>query len=290
MGPVQVRRVETPKEWEEFFALSTPNRWVRKAQARALDVERNPFFHHAFRYACIAIRDHKVVGRMVVTIDENRNRAMGRAQALFGDWVHFGDINVARALLEHAAQWASNRGMESLAGPAIHGRIDGGLEADDPLGDELEPLGFNPVREFRCFSLSTVARLPERMVAHAERLRRVQGAEVVAVEPLDLAGGLPELVDVMNDSLKDVRGFAPLDAVEAHDVARRLGPWIDPELILVARVRGTAAAFCLGLPEPLPEFAGLFSLPRLVAPAVRLAIKRRGYRMAALGVRPGFRS
>ena len=90
------------------FMEDTLDTFSRKKNA-AFDFCRAEWF--------LALRDDRIVGRVVAFINDNANARWNRRSVRFG-WIDFiDDETVSRALLDAVAEWGRERGMTEMHGP-----------------------------------------------------------------------------------------------------------------------------------------------------------------------------
>lgn len=82
-----------------------------------LDPKKNAAFEFCEAQPFIALRDDKVVGRIVAIINNKANFAWNKKSVRFG-WVDFiDDEEVVNKLFEAAEKWGRERGMNEIHGP-----------------------------------------------------------------------------------------------------------------------------------------------------------------------------
>ena len=84
-----------------------------------LDRKKNPWFEHAEAEYFLAERDGEPVGRISAQVDRRWDEFQGGNDAMFGFFEAAEDPEVARALLDAAAEWAAR------ARPRADPRADG---------------------------------------------------------------------------------------------------------------------------------------------------------------------
>ena len=104
---IKIKPVESKKDWNEFIGLpwklykNDPN-WVpplRIAVEEILDVNKNPFFKHAYMRPLMAYKNDELVGRIVGVVDENHNKYHNEKTGFFGFFECIDDQEVAKALV-----------------------------------------------------------------------------------------------------------------------------------------------------------------------------------------------
>ena len=84
---------------------------------KVLEKSRHPYHQHADSAYFIARKDGRVVGRITATVNRAYNEFQGTTIGHFGFFESVDDQEVARALLDTAADWLADRGMETVQGP-----------------------------------------------------------------------------------------------------------------------------------------------------------------------------
>ncbi len=320
---LKLRRVETPKDWDQFIEFQwsiykgDPN-WVpqlRMATRDLLDVNKNPFFRHADLYPILAERDGKIVGRIIGVIDENHNRFHEELVVFFGFFECVDDRAVAQAMLDEVAKWGRARGMKQLRGPMNPsmnhecGLLVEGFE-DSPsvmmtynppyYAKLLEEYGLGKAKDLYAYSGEHgTTRFSDRLLAQAERLRQRSS---ISFRPLNLKKFKEEvqiLQDIYNDAWEKNWGFVPMTPEEFQHMAKDLGLIVDPELCLVAEINGKPVGFSLALPDvnlafkKVPDgklfpFGVLKLLWHLKGPARRRTVNR--LRIVTLGIRRDYQT
>jgi hypothetical protein len=269
----QLKRVETKSDWNDFIELpwsiygKDPN-WVpplRIAVRDMLDVNKNPFFKHAYMAPYVAYRDGKCVGRIVGVIDDTHNQFHKETTAFFGFYEAIDDQALANLLLDEVARWAKGRGMTVLRGPMnpstnhecgllVEGFMDPPtvmMTYNPPYyARHLEQWGLTKSKDLLAYDIdSRKVKFSERLMAQAEKLK---AGGVVTFRPINMKKfdqEVERILDVYNDAWESNWGFVPMSPEEFRHMAKDMKAIVDPELLLVAEVRGQIAGFALTLPD-----------------------------------------
>jgi GNAT superfamily N-acetyltransferase len=125
MSGVSIRPVKSKRDLKRFvkvpFRLHADSpQWVAPLifeRMEFLNREKNPYFEHAEAELLLAERDGEAVGRISVQVDARWDEYQGGSDAMFGFFESAEGPEVARALLDAAAEWARGRGRARLLGP-----------------------------------------------------------------------------------------------------------------------------------------------------------------------------
>ena len=141
-----------------------------------LDPKKNAAFEFCEAQPFIALRDDKVVGRIVAIINNKANFAWNKKSVRFG-WVDFiDDKEVVNKLFEAAEKWGRERGMNEIHGPL-------GFTDFDPEGMLVE--GFD-----RISTIATIYNYPYYPV-HMERMGFEKSADWVEMK-IYIPDAIPE--------------------------------------------------------------------------------------------------
>jgi len=94
-----------------------PLKWDVKA---TLNPKIHPFFRHGTAAKFLAIRDGRVVGRVLASDDPRYNVQNNANLGNFGFFESINDIDVAGALLDRAAAWVRDKGRDTMMGPVTY--------------------------------------------------------------------------------------------------------------------------------------------------------------------------
>ncbi len=236
-------------------------------RARAVDPHTGVFFKRGSAEFFIAWRDGKPVGTVCAAEDRALNARTGKKECIFGFFECFEDHEVARLLLDRAAEWAGARGLGVLSGPFNLDYEDGYgvlIEGRDrpPVmlcghtppyyRSFMEEYGFGPIRADNiAYEISLTRATPalERTAVLAERIRRKGW---ITVRTPDMKHWMDEVDTVqmlMNRSLAHLPDFRPY---EREAVQALLEPFLsiaDPDLLIFAEAAGKTIGWFPGVPN-----------------------------------------
>lgn len=232
---------------------------------------RNPFFRHADVQYFIARRGRRDVGTIAAFINHAHNQAHNEQVGFFGFFEALPDQEAAVALLETAAQWVRNRGMQAICGPAnfaVDNESGLLLDAyDQPptmmtvytppaYCEYVAAAGFVKAADWYAYAIDRETLvgddprdLPPRMLRGLEIARRRSGASFRKVRMREFNQELARLRTVYNQAWERNWGFVPLDEAEIDYLATNLKPFVDPDLIFVAEAEGWAVGISITLPD-----------------------------------------
>jgi hypothetical protein len=268
----QLKEVQSKSDWSDFIDLpwfiyrSDPN-WVpplKIAVRDLLDTKKNPFFKHAAMYPLIAYKNGKCVGRVIGVIDESHNSFHEEKTAFFGFFEAIQDQRLVNELMDEVAKWAKSKGMETLRGPMNPStNHECGLLVEgfnDPptvmmtynppyYAKMLEAWGMTKAKDLFAYMINKSANVSERLIGHAERLKEKGSVKVRTIRVKEFDQEIDRIMDVYNDAWEKNWGFVPMTREEFKHLAKDMKMILDPELVLIAEIKGEVAGFALTLPD-----------------------------------------
>ncbi len=270
---------------------------------------KHPFFRHGRAEHFLARRGKELVGRITAAEDPRFNELHETRVGTFGLFECFDDAEAATALIERAAQWSRERGLEMLRGPIDYstnyplGTLIEGFESTPALllnynpryyPRLLEGAGLRKVKDLYTFRYHTDQGVPERWRRLAERARVRSGVVIRPVHVRDLGEELVRIERVYSRAWEKNWGAVPMTHAEFAHMGREIKPLVREGLVLLAEIEGEAVGFSLTLPDLNPvlkQIGGrLFPLGwvRLLR-ALRSGTGIHGIRTLVLGVLEGYR-
>jgi hypothetical protein len=144
-----------------------------------LNEKKNPFFHHAEAACFLARKNGETVGRIAAIIDRNHIKIHNEQAGFFGYFECLPDCAVARELLDAAAEWLKERGIEIMRGPM-----------NPSTNDECER-GADPLRRAPPRATVPHSRAARRGAEGAGESRRPRHCACRAARPVGRSGGCP---------------------------------------------------------------------------------------------------
>lgn len=167
-----------------------------------LDPAKNPAFEFSQAQPMLALRDGKVVGRVVALISNRVNEKWEKKTVRFS-WIDFiEDYEVCKALLDAVVAWGKERGMTRLQGPM--GFTDFDREGALTFGYD------------RIATMSTTYNYPY-YIEYYERYGLQKGADWLELL-ITLPGELPEKYYRMSEIIKERYGLRVEFAKNARDM------------------------------------------------------------------------
>ena len=271
-----------------------------------LDPRRNPFFDHATVELFLARRHGQIVGRIAAVDDRNYNAFHESKVAAFGLFECSEDADVAQALLARVEEFARERGLTSIMGPASFssnyefGLLVEGFDRDPAIMMPYNPsyyqgliegAGYQKAKDLWAFDIDISVDPNEKVARIAEKIREREGVVIRQVNLKDFEGELARIKTVYNAAWEKNWGFVPFTDAEFEHLGRDMKAIVKPELLLIAEVKGKPVAFSMTLPnanEVLKRLNGRL-FPFGILKALYYGNRIKSARLVTLGIVAGYR-
>lgn len=229
-----------------------------------LDRRRHPYFRFAEAALFLARRRGAVVGRVAATVNRRHNEYHAERTAFFGFFECVREFEAARALFDRAAEWARERRMETLRGPASFSTNDEcGLLVegfDGPpvvmmpynppwYADLVEGCGFAKAMDLWAWRTAEDSTDLERWARVAARMAERERLSVRIFDRRRFARELRIIQDLYADAWALNWGFVPMTDEEFDFMGRQLKPFLVPEYCVFLMQDGREIGFALALPD-----------------------------------------
>jgi GNAT superfamily N-acetyltransferase len=277
MAKVSIQPVRNRRELKRFvkvpFRLHRGReQWVAPLifeRMEFLNREKNPYFEHAEAEYFVAERDGEPVGRITAQVDRRWDEYQGGSDAMFGFFESAEDPEVARALLDAAAEWAGERGRKRLLGPMDFttndeiGILIEGYERRPMILEPWHPPYYRRLVEAEGFEkamdvlmwelqfgdLKEGERFDPSIHAAAEKALRDEGIVIRNMRKREMAAEVARFMDVYNEAWGDNWGFVPITDAEVEFQAKNLKQVIDEDWAYMAERDGEVVGAALTLPD-----------------------------------------
>lgn len=207
--------------------------------------KKNPALRFCEAQPFIAVRDGKVVGRIVGIINTRANETWDIKVARFG-WIDFiDDIEVSRALIDTVSEWGRQRGMNTLQGPLGFTDMDREgmlIEGFDKQGtmstyynypyypEHMEKLGLEKEIDW----VERYVLYPDKMPEKYERISQIAAKrsnlrifKLTNMKQLREGGWGKKLFELINASYAPLFGYSKLDDEQIKQLVDTYLPMID---------------------------------------------------------------
>ncbi len=268
------------------------------------DPRKNPFFERAEVAIWTAWKNGRLAGRCTAQIDREHLRVCKDDTGFFGFFDTIDDVDVARALIETAAQWLRERGMKKMRGPLslyINEEVGVLVEGFDtppvvmmshsrPYQAKVcEAAGLEKEKDLFCWKYDGASAFPPRVLKAWEETKKLPEVKLRNVDVKNMAAETRAFMEIYNDAWVGKWGMVPALPAEVDKVARDLKLILDPDLAFMAEVHGKPAGVCIMVPnlnEAIHDLGGKLFPTGAAKLLWRLKVKRpTSTRLMMLGIR-----
>lgn len=228
-----------------------------------LDRRRNPFFDHGNAAYFLAERAGRPVGRIAAIVNRLHNEIHQDRTGFFGFFECEDDQAAASRLLDTAATWVADRGMDVLRGPASFssndefGLLVEGHDSPTSLMMPYTPPWYARLVEGAGGRLAKVLltyrgegmEAPDRLTRATEVLQARHGVTVRPLRLADFDAEVERIQELYNRIWEDNWGYIPLTEREIVHLAKQFRPIVVPALAPFVEKDGVPIGFALALPD-----------------------------------------
>jgi hypothetical protein len=280
---------------------------LRMEQKERLTPSQNPFFEHADVALFTAYKEGKLAGRISAQVDRQHLARHNDNCGMYGFFDTVNDPRVGKALIDSAASWLRQRGMQRMRGPfslsineeagtMVEGQAEAsvyGIPYHRSYQDAItQAAGLAKAKDLLSWKY-LIGQVPERAKRALEEVKAMPEVHIRSARKAQIASEVRILMDVFNDAWHENFSFVPMTDAEVAKLAKDMRLLLDERLALIAEIDGIPAAVAIALPnlnEAIRDLGGrLFplGLPKLL---YRLKLQgTRSARLVALGIKREFR-
>jgi hypothetical protein len=266
---LQVRPVDDRNKLRQFIRLPWSIYSDDPAWVPPLLLERkehlsphNPYFEHARYQSWIAYRNEEPVGRISAQVDSLHLDRYEDNTGFFG-MIEAEDLaDTFAALFETAEAWLRDHGMRRVLGPYnLSINQEPGLLVDGfstrPFmmmgharpyyGARIEETGYQKIKDLFAYIIKSNFEASAAMQTIVKRAKK--RVSVRSLRKSNFEEDIKIIGDIFNDAWSDNWGFLPFTEAEFKQLAKDFKLILDFELVKIAEVDGTPAAFMAVVPN-----------------------------------------
>ena len=235
-------------------------------QEALLNPKKSPFFKHSTADYFLAKKDGQIVGRIAAIRNNNHIAFTGKKEGFFGFFDVVNDYEVAKKLLDTAAEWLRTEGLTTVIGPANFSTNETvGLlveNFDEPsfimntynsayYADILTQYGFSKFTDLLCWELMT-ADMKQEVVDVAAKLESRLAERGITIRKINMKKYKQEInsfLPIYNASWAENTGFVPMTDAEILQIGSDLKAVIDPDFVYFAEKDGKTIGVALTIPN-----------------------------------------
>ncbi|CAM1357887.1 conserved hypothetical protein [Tenacibaculum sediminilitoris] len=271
---IQIKEITTKKEMKQFvkfpFSLYKNNKyWVPpiiKDELESFDKDKNPVFEYAKAYFYIALKENKIVGRVIAIINTYEIEKQHIKKMRFGWFDTIDDIEVSKALLGKVAEIGRENNLEYLEGPIGFNNLDKTgvlIKGFDHIGtmitwynhpyyaDHLEQLGFKKEKEYieSTFSFSNVD-IKKYSKASSIIQKRYNLTPLNFTSTDKIMPYVDEMFDLFSKAYSKLSTYVPISKEQIAYFKKKYISFINPEYIkFVVDQNHKLVAFAIVMPS-----------------------------------------
>lgn len=280
------------------------------SQDALLNPAKSPFFEHSTaEYFLAYAPDGRVVGRIAAIRNNNYLEFTGQKDGFFGFFDVVDDYNIAKALLDTAADWIRAQGLERMIGPCNFSTNETcGLLTDnfsEPpyvlttynfpyYAALLERYGLVKHIDLLSYAVTEEELTPqiEALATQLEARLSRRGITIRTINMKNFSQEVEQFLPIYNASWDQNLGFVPMTETEIRHMGKDLKPIIEPDFIFFAEKEGQPIGVALMVPN-LNEVFIKIRRGRLFPTGIfKLLFGRKSIksvRVVALGILPEYR-
>jgi ribosomal protein S18 acetylase RimI-like enzyme len=272
---ISIYEVSSKKDLKNFIHLpqkihKNHKNWVHPIYMDEwlfFDSKKNLAFGHSNTTLLLAEREGEVVGRIMGIINHQYNAKTNCKDARFCFLEVYNDEEVASILIKSVEQWAVNQGMERIVGPL-------GFSDKDPQGlliegfnepnviatncnfpylvDFVSKAGYSKELDLVVYKIMIPKTIPDFYQKVYERVNgRNESLKLINLKSKkEIKKYVRPVLTLMNETFKDIYGFAELTVEEMDEFASRYIMVLDPRFLkIVENERQEVVAFVLAMPD-----------------------------------------
>ena len=222
----------------------------------------NPYFEHAQFQSWIAYRNRTAVGRISAQIDRLHIEQHHEKEGFFGMIEAEDNPETFKALFDTAEGWLGDHGMRRVLGPynlSINqepGLLVDGFNTPPCLmmgharpyyGPRIEENGYQKAKDLIAYLIDANFRHSDAMQTIVKRAEK--RVKIRSLRKSNFDEDLKIIEDIFNDAWSENWGFIPFTEAEFKQLGKDFKMIVDFELVKIAEVEGTPAAFMVVLPN-----------------------------------------
>jgi GNAT superfamily N-acetyltransferase len=267
---MQVRKLDTSRKRERqqfvdfvFDLYRDAPLWVPPLYGdslKILDRTAHPYYEHSDADFFVVESEGQTLGRMAMLENRNFNRHKQTKAAFFGYFEVIEDIEVARALLKTAVEWARGRGLDTVLGPRGVIGIDGSVLVD---GFEHRPAigipwnypyydafildsGFEKDTDYLSGYAKGNHEIPPRLYEIAAKVKEKRGFWIKTFKSkAEIKEWIPKAMEIHRQAMSTLHTYYPPTEAETRAVINSILTIIDPSLIKLVMKGDEVAGFIL---------------------------------------------
>lgn len=272
---------------------------------KLINRKKNPFYKHARMELFLAERDGKVVGRIGAIVNDNHNQEHNENIGFFGFFECVNEQAVADGLFDAAAAWLKTQGVTAMRGPANpsvndeYGLLVDGFDRSPMVmmpynppyyADLIEKHGFQKAKDLYAYWLDARTVFTDKLKRVARIVREREDLMIRTLDMKNFANEVKAIRELYSRGWARNWGEVPMTDEEFNYAAGDLKAVVDPDIVIIAEVKGKPVGFGMTLPD-INQILIKNRKGRLIPGVLRLLFQKKlmnQVRIVILGVLPEY--
>lgn len=230
------------------------------------DPKENPALQYSEAKQYLAFKDNKIVGRIAVMINHKEEKELGIKKVRFG-WLDFiDDIEVSKALIEKAVEFAREKFVSTIEGPMGFTNLDKagmltmgfdrlatmiGLYNFSYYPEHMKNLGLVMEKEWVEFEIIFPEILPEKVVKFNDLIKEKYKLKVLRFQnKQELLPLIEPMFKLLDETYKHLSTYTPITEEQMKTYREKYFGFIDKDYIIcIADENNNLISFAITMPS-----------------------------------------
>ena len=228
--------------------------------------EENPALQYSEAAQFLAYKGKNIVGRIAVMINHKEEKELGIRKVRFG-WLDFiDDIEVSKALINNAIEYAKSKGISKIEGPMGFTNLDKagmltkgfdklatmiGIYNFDYYPKHMEQLGLVKEKEWVEFEINFPDTLPDKVEKFSRLIAEKYELELVKFNAKkDILPLVDSMFKLLDDTYKNLSTYTPITEEQIKHYKEKYFKFIDKDYIVCIKDKsGSLISFAITMPS-----------------------------------------
>ena len=228
--------------------------------------EENPALQYSEAAQFLAYKGENIVGRIAVMINHKEEKELGIRKVRFG-WLDFiDDIEVSKALINTAIEYAKSKGISKIEGPMGFTNLDKagmltkgfdklatmiGIYNFDYYPKHMELLGLVKEKEWVEFEINFPDTLPDKVEKFSNLIAEKYELELVKFKSKkDILPLVEPMFKLLDDTYKHLSTYTPITQEQIKHYKEKYFKFIDKDYIVCIKDKsGSLISFAITMPS-----------------------------------------
>ena len=228
--------------------------------------EENPALQYSEAAQFLAYKGENIVGRIAVMINHKEEKELGIRKVRFG-WLDFiDDIEVSKALIDTAIEYAKSKGISKIEGPMGFTNLDKagmltkgfdklatmiGIYNYDYYPKHMEQLGLVKEKEWVEFEINFPDTLPDKVEKFSKLIAEKYELELVKFKAKkDILPLVDSMFKLLDDTYKNLSTYTPITEEQIKHYKEKYFKFIDKDYIVCIKDKsGSLISFAITMPS-----------------------------------------